>query len=544
MITSFWRRIAGFILPALFLLCRLAPAAEDAIVNPWVTTDCSVNCFDYKTIIADVTRSLTDPQDQAIALFSFFQRVMFPYTMRNEYPFPENDQQRMFDFVRVVNVYGYALCTQTSLMFASLLAHSGLFEDAQCFSVPGHGTAAVKWNGRWHFMDPIVGVYAFRRDRREIASIEDIVADTTLLTRAVEEGRASMPFCPWDGRSIYPEGALAPSDEWFTYRKYGLDFLLQALPEHKPWGEHPSMTHTMAFNLRPGFKLTRMWDHLPGMYNLSYDFHRKPFDKGRWSPSPAILPPHHPDGGREERDSINFPIVKPYRKIINGRVSYHYYANGILSYEDDFTDERFSRAADSVAGLVVVADPQGGILRCEEGKSDGSAIFPCEAPYVFVGGTVSGRAMVVDGSWVAVYMDVGEGKSWLCLGVVESGRDFSFEIPNRLLGERYGFRLKLKLHDESASGSSVALMEFKIEAVCQLNMYSLPFLAPGKNKVTVLAERIPKGTKLAVTYKWQELGWDREDRRIVSSGGETYHIDVAGKQYPRMKEITMECIPE
>ena len=299
-------------------------AAENLVVNPWVTTDRSVNCFDKQTLVADVTRGLTDPQDQAIALYSFFQRTMFPFSNRNEYPFPENDQQHMFDFVRMVNVYGYSLCSQTSMMFASLLAGSGLFEDARAVNVPGHSTAEVKWSGRWHFMDPIVGCYVFRRDRREIASIEDIVADTTLLTRAAGEGRAGVPLFPYGGESIYPEGSFSSHDEWFTYRKYAMEFLLKTLPRAEPWGESESITHTMAFNLRPGFQLKRLWDHLPGMYNISYDYFRQPFNQGKWSPSPAILPPHHPDGGKGGRDSLNFPIIRHYRKTIKGRDTYKY----------------------------------------------------------------------------------------------------------------------------------------------------------------------------------------------------------------------------
>ncbi|MEA1996166.1 MAG: hypothetical protein U9N45_00940, partial [Gemmatimonadota bacterium] len=513
------------------------------VVNPWVTTDKSVNCYNEKTIIADLTAGPTGPQDKAIAVFSFFQRAMFPYTNRSEYPFPKNDQQHHFDFVRMVNVYGYALCTQTSAMFASLLQRSGIVEDARCVGVPGHGTAEVKWGGRWHFMDPIVGAFVFRRDREEIASIQDIAADTTLMTRAVEEGRASMPFCPWDAGPVYPLESLAQKDVWFTYRAYGLDFLLGALPEPDPWEETVTITHEMSFNLRPGFRLTRMWDHLPGMYNLSYEYFRQPFNSKVWTPSPAILPPHQPDGGEEASDTLNWPVIKPYRKTINGHPSYHYWANGIMAYEDIFTDSRIFRSADSVTGLEV-AD---GMLRCAAsggGKGEGEAVFRFEAPYIFVGGTVKVRAQVADGSWTSVCMDLGgEEEVWMTLGVIEKGGDHCFEIPAHFLRERYDFRLKLKLHDESGAGS-VNLRELKAEAVCQLNMYSLPFLAPGENEVTVSAGRIPRGTSLAVTYRWQEQGWLREHCRVVKTPGESYNITVAGDEYPRMREITLECIPE
>ena len=104
MITIPVNKLVGLALCAAFSFFTPAEASEGAIVNPWVITDCSVNCFDYQSLVADLTRGLTDPQDQAIAIFNFFRRSMFPYAARVEYPFPVNDQQHMFDFLRMVNV--------------------------------------------------------------------------------------------------------------------------------------------------------------------------------------------------------------------------------------------------------------------------------------------------------------------------------------------------------------------------------------------------------------------------------------------------------
>ena len=296
-------------------------------------------------------------------------------------------------------------------------------------------------------------------------------------------------------------------------------------------------SHSMAFALRPGFKLIRLWDNIPGMYNLSYEYHRGKLNI--LSPSPALLPPHHPDGGRERRDEINWPVIKPYLKTINGRGSYHYYANGRLVYEDDFSDNRILLAADSVIGLSVESGR--GVLANED--DTGEAVFTLELPYVFVGGTVSGRVELVDGGWVAVYMDLGDAEQWACLGVSEKGGRFSFDIPAILLDERYHFRVKLKLHGAHGPGSAL-LHEVKIDGVCQLNMHSLPYLAPGVNNVTASAGSVPAGCGLKVTYEWNENGWDREHTHILRGGSETYAVEVAGEEYPKMKALIMEADPE
>ena len=188
-------------------------------------------------------------------------------------------------------------------------------------------------------------------------------------------------------------------------------------------------------------------------------------------------------------------------------------------------------------------DKSAGVLQCSPGGADGAAVFTCELPYVFVGGKVAGRAELVDGSWAALYLDVKGGETWLCLGVVEQGGDFEFPLPESLLEERYSFRLLVKLHAEHGPASA-RLHEMNLEAVCQLNMYSLPFLAPGTNRVTVSARSIPAETRLAVTYRWEEKGWERSDRRVVAAPGETYTVEVAGSSYPKMKEIVLECLPE
>ncbi|MBN2289993.1 MAG: hypothetical protein JXQ83_11725, partial [Candidatus Glassbacteria bacterium] len=87
---------------------------------------------------------------------------------------------------------------------------------------------------------------------------------------------------------------------------------------------------------------------------------------------------------------------------------------------------------------------------------------------------------------------------------------------------------------------AVNLRELEAEAVCQLNMYSLPFLAPGKNQVTFLAEQLPPGAQVELTCRWVEQGWERTDSRLVGSAGESYTIEVAGEEYPRMEAVSME----
>ena len=65
-----------------------------------------------------------------------------------------------------------------------------------CWGMPGHCTAQAEYGGEPHWFDPLIGAYVFRRDGKTIASLKDIAADPSLLTQAVEEGRASPAFGP------------------------------------------------------------------------------------------------------------------------------------------------------------------------------------------------------------------------------------------------------------------------------------------------------------------------------------------------------------
>ena len=527
----------------IFTLPERLLAAE--AVNPWIATDCSVDTWDLDTFVASVTRKAKTPQEKAIAIFNYFQLTWFPYANRAEYPFPVNDQSRMHDFIRMVNVYGYALCTQTNTMFASTCKASGLFEDARAISMPGHGTAEVKWGGKWHFMDAIVGAYALDKPGGEIVSIDQINANPVLLSNAVKENRASVPFAPWSGAEIYPREALARFDIWYTYREYDIDFLVEGLPEYKPNPAEEPSTHTMAFTIKPGFRFTRMWDNLPDMYTVNTEYYRQEFNNTRYSPSPAIRPPFMPAGERTELDTLNFKIYEPYKKTINGRKTYKYYANGILSYHDDFSNRKIFAAADSIEGLDIRSsgDQAGDMLALADGAKDGAARLHFGSPYVFVGGSIRGSAQLAQGAWVAAYTTSPYGPAEVLLGISESSGAFEFEIPADIISERYALDITVRLYDGSGKGGA-NLRDLAVDGIVQLNMLTLPYLAPGSNKVSFRCAEFPAGAKFAVSYAWEEQGWLRRDEHIVSGQTDTWPINVAGDRYPKMKAVTMEYLFE
>ena len=76
-------------------------------------------------------------------------------------------------------------------------------------------------------------------------------------------------------------------------------------------------------------------------------------------------------------------------------------------------------------------------------------------------------------------------------------------------------------------------------------MYSLPYLMPGKNVVRVVAAAGAdlKANPLTFEYAWQEQGKDKVLKRKIDKLPLECTVEVAGKELPRMKRVTLSVAP-
>jgi NAD kinase len=84
-----------------------------------------------------------------------------------------------------------------------------------------------------------------------------------------------------------------------------------------------------------------------------------------------------------------------------------------------------------------------------------------------------------------------------------------------------------------------------VDAIFQHNMFARPFLAPGKNQVTVRTAN-PETLdhdKLNVMWVWQEAGVEKKDSRRVTKSPTDYTIEVGGDEMPRMIRLEMSVLP-
>jgi hypothetical protein len=131
---------------------------------------------------------------------------------------------------------------------------------------------------------------------------------------------------------------------------------------------------------------------------------------------------------------------------------------------------------------------------------------------------------------VAVTVSIDKGKTWK---TIQIGVPFVDEVN----GSWSGYQLKLTL----TNGAVVAGL--KLISHFQLNRYSLPYLVPGKNIVSVSAERY--GAPLTVEYQWYEGEgwkiWKSAKHTLVKDG--QFQIEVAGPKYPRMNSLMLSVEP-
>ncbi len=139
-----------------------------------------------------------------------------------------------------------------------------------------------------------------------------------------------------------------------------------------------------------------------------------------------------------------------------------------------------------------------------------------------------------------------DGKSWFDLpgpvgGRLELGR--KCKGPKNVIG-RYGYTLRLSWRAKKRPNSAAELPT--LVNVVQHNLFSLPQLWPGKNRITVSAGSVPAGAALRVTYEWDDAGGKgRRQVAVAEKPPFTYEIKAGGRKWADVvcRRLNIECVP-
>ena len=363
---------------------------------------------------------------------------------------------------------------------------------------PGHTTVEAFYDGQWHYLDVFLKYYAWKPDAKSpsgmtIASQEDIAKNPDLvMANLVEDKDRSVMFSKFDkpekaGSGFYwmAQPLLVCGDDAPGVVAGCKARKVVGSPTEWASIRFDDPNYSTDVNLAPGYSLTLTWDAIPGAFywvtggKLSKD-------------APVHGCPPSPDSiDKDYRVSPSTgPILEPYIKSGGNKRSY---ANGTLLFAPSLANDAFLAG---LAGKENVKVAGGELIPVAAGKP-ASITVELQSPYIMT--KASGKA---EGATAELSLDAGKTFKPIELA------DFTAAVKGH-------YQALVKLTFDKP------LKALRLEAIVQCNRCGLPYLAPGKNKVTV-AVADPKQlgqNKLVVTYVYRTGFHDKSWEDIAAKGG-------------------------
>ena len=343
-------------------------------------------------------------------------------------------RRRVIDALKILNVYGWAICGQQASLIYSLYRTAGM--ETRQFGAPGHSLCEVFYEGRWHVLDSDMWAW-FRHPDGHIASAYELAKNPKALI--TDNPNRSNP-CQMPDRTV--EGYAGMYEKCVTEDDHVRDIC-------PPWLDQ---AHAMDFHLRPGETLVRSQTqqgcyYLPDAWKKLTSEHAK-----EWHGYPRERFPAH-------------------RTFGNGR---WIYAPDLTDASDDF---RFACWGESAlqSGHHGLTGP-------------GDAVIRIQSPYVFCGRPEfqGDRVLTRDGVWLEfsgegpmkVEFDTPE-RTWTALADGVGTHAARLDITP-LMDARYEACIRITL------GRGATLRRLRFEGAIMTAPISLPRLQAGVNPMTLL----------------------------------------------------------
>ncbi len=146
---------------------EMASAIRSAVYNITLVTDSAPDLTDIDSYLRSITSQYATPQEQAIAIWRWSQRL------RKQKTNPKEEGHEVLDPIRMFNSYGYCNCGIISGVNNALWLRMGW--QAHYVQLGDHTVCECSWdNGQtWHMFDDSMSFYCFN-DRGEVASVREI----------------------------------------------------------------------------------------------------------------------------------------------------------------------------------------------------------------------------------------------------------------------------------------------------------------------------------------------------------------------------------
>ncbi|MCL2640468.1 MAG: hypothetical protein FWD53_06465 [Phycisphaerales bacterium] len=387
-------------------------------------------------------------------------------------------ENAVYDPIKMFNVYGYAMCSPHSAHLSALARHLGF--KARGWAIKNHSIAEMFYDDSWHHFDPSLGMYYLKEDG-SVASIDEIIADvkawyaanTNVTTindpdrdkklRAFErtENRQAWKihgpkivanFPHYDHRGWIPSGMIG----W-----YGL---MQAFdgtsgqPGTKAYFYEycASMGYQVNIQLRPGEKITRNWSNTGKHINEGV------------ARDPGSLKEDHEFLVKTQQFTDKIEPRWPY--LANGRVG-----NGTHEYNVPLASAALKNSTLQFENLASRA--QSPALHTVDAAKPGVLVFRMPSSYVYLGGTLTAKAVVGNGGSITAELSDNNGLDWKPLATFTSTGEQTIDLKPHII-RRYDYRLRFTLQ-----GNGTGLDAINITQDIQHSQRPLPALAQGPNQI-------------------------------------------------------------
>lgn len=314
-----------------------------SVAEPMLTAPGAVPLLNVQSIIQAIRAGgpLTD-QQFAIATWQF----MLGHTQSFCSAGSVFDFDPGSDPIRLLHGYGFACCDQLAAVLAYIWGSAGYQTRVAYFNF--HTVPEIYYGGSWHMLDPDHRVYYLSDDNVTIASVQTILAETSLIQRAE------------DSNGDDPVGSPAAT----------MAALYQENASTLSYGSQPYDTLNSEFSLRPGESFTIHSE------NQQADIIYQYIGGSSIGQAPAAV------------------------------------TSGEFQWDFDFGSSMWSNYVSSQAGIYVTAGLNGLPVLADNSSTDGYLVFPQSSPYPVFSLLVSAQAGISasNGSALA-YLSL-DGVSW------------------------------------------------------------------------------------------------------------------------------------
>ena len=453
-----------------------------------VVNDQAPDASSLESIVESVTRDCKTNDEKAVAIYNV--NMLFNY--HRAYP----EEPGLVSALKEYNVYGWSLCGGLHTAQAALWRAAGW--KWRYLGWPGHTTVEAHYDGQWHYLDVFLKFYAWKPDANApggytIASQADIAANPGLVfDDLVMDDNLGVMFSKLD--------SLQDVDGMFNWTAQpmlvcgdGAPGVVSGCKARRDAGSptewarirFDDSNYSTDVNLAPGYSLKLTWDALPNAYYWVVD--------GKFREDAPVhgCPPRPNTIDKDYRASPSIgPILEPY---VTSGGSKRSYANGVLTFAPDFSNDAF------LAGLAGQQNVKvsGGQLVPAQADEPAWITIELQSPYIMT--KASGHA--------------NDAKAEISL---DGGATFRpIDLKEFTSAVKGVYRALVKLTFDKP------ITALQLEAIVQCNRCALPYLAPGRNNITVSARdgEVLGGNQLVVTYAYRTGYHEKSFEQIAASGG-------------------------